>query len=111
MAAMSRDFVLVRLTDNGLVSVPAEYRKLLGVNDGEMLVARVEDGELRLRPIRQVVADLQARVAKHADRSESGVDWLLRERRREAAREGLSSEGIPEDEHSGLERDHSIPAK
>jgi AbrB family looped-hinge helix DNA binding protein len=97
---MSHDSVLVKISDNGRLSIPARYRKQLGLEPGDTLVARVEDGGLRLQPIRRVITDLQDRVARFAADSENGVDWLLQERRREAAEDGLVEQETREPAHS-----------
>jgi AbrB family looped-hinge helix DNA binding protein len=83
----------VRIAENGRLSIPAKYRKLLGLDHGGLAVARLEDGELRLRPVRQVIADLQARVSELDPTQESGVDWLLQQRRLEFANELAEIEG------------------
>jgi AbrB family looped-hinge helix DNA binding protein len=84
---MGRDSVLVKVAGNGRLSIPAKQRKLLGLDDGGMLVARVENGELRLRPVRAVLAEIQAEVHKHMAGSGETVDRFLADRREEAARE------------------------
>ncbi len=86
--SMGPGSVLVRMAENGRLSIPAKQRKLLGLGDGGLLVVEVLDGELRLRPIDDLVTELQARVRKQiGDRG--GSDRLLAMRREEAAREGL----------------------
>ena len=84
---MGHDSVLVKVAGNGRLSIPAKQRKLLGLDDGGMLVARVENGELRLRPVRAVLAEIQAEVRKHMTGSGETVDRFLADRREEAARE------------------------
>jgi AbrB family looped-hinge helix DNA binding protein len=95
---------LVRIAENGRLSIPAKYRKLLGLDRGGIAVARMEDGELRLRPVRQVIADLQHRVSKLPPTQESDVDWLQQQRRLEFAKELADIEGAGADEHPGRER-------
>lgn len=84
------DSVLVRIAGNGRLSLPARQRKLLGLQDGGLVVSRVEDGELRLRPVRDVIADIQKQVRKHLAGSGESVDRFLADRRDEAARDGLA---------------------
>ena len=84
---MGRDSVLVKVAGNGRLSIPAKQRKLIGLDDGGLVVARVEDGELRLRPVRAVLADIQARVSEHLAGSGETVDRFLADRREEAARD------------------------
>ena len=103
---MGHESDFVRIAENGRLSIPAKYRKLLGLDHGGLAVARIEDGELRLRPVRQVIADLQARVSKLNPTQESGVDCLLQQRRLEFAKELAEIEGAGADEHPGRERDY-----
>ncbi|HSU06501.1 MAG TPA: MraZ N-terminal domain-containing protein [Acetobacteraceae bacterium] len=104
---MSHEFVLAKVAENGRLSLPARYRKLLGLEDGGLVVVRLEDGALRIQPIRAVIAELQAAVHRDAADTESGVDWLINERRREAAREERKEEESSTGGHSGCERNHS----
>jgi AbrB family looped-hinge helix DNA binding protein len=104
---MGHDTALIKVAENGRLSVPARQRKLLGLEGGGLVVARVEGGELRIRPVRDVIADLQARVARYDTEPASAVDWLLQERRREVARDELLEQEISEDEHTRHERDRS----
>jgi AbrB family looped-hinge helix DNA binding protein len=84
---LGHDSVLVKVAGNGRLSIPAKQRKLIGLDDGGLVVARVEDGELRLRPVRAVLADIQAKVSKRLAGSGETVDRFLADRREEAARE------------------------
>lgn len=84
---MGHDSVLVKVAGNGRLSIPAKQRRLMGLEDGGLLVARVENGELRLRPVRTVLAEIQAEVRKHMAGSGETVDRFLADRREEAARE------------------------
>src|SRR3954454_10162382 len=37
---------------NGQITIPIEFRRQLGIDDESILQIRVDDGELRIRPIR-----------------------------------------------------------
>ncbi|HEY6433028.1 MAG TPA: MraZ N-terminal domain-containing protein [Acetobacteraceae bacterium] len=114
---MSQNFVLVKVAPNGRLSIPAPYRKFLGLDGGGLIVMRMEAGELRLQPVAEVLARLQAEVAQPGQAQSgqaqsgqeggSGVDWLITERRREA-RMDQPAEEISENEHTGCERDHRL---
>ncbi len=84
---MSHDAIMVRVADNGRLSIPAKQRKLIGLEDGGLIVARVKDGELHLRPVRSLLADLQAGVSKGLAGSGETVERFLADRRQEASRE------------------------
>ena len=108
---MSHEASFVRIAENGRLSIPAKYRKLLGLDHGGIAVARIEDGELRLRPVRQVIASLQERISKFPPTQEGDVDWLLQQRRLEFAKELAEVEGAGADEYPGRERDPRPAAK
>ena len=92
------DRQLVRMSGSGRISIPARQRRQLGLDGGGMVVTRIEDGELRIRPVRAVLAELQAKVGTLlvAAGIKPGTllsDELIAERRAEVARE--------EQEHHG----------
>ena len=74
----------VRMGRQGRVVIPAELRAELGVEPGDRLVAFVENGRLIIQTWEQTERELHEMVA-HV--KVSLVDELIRERRREAARE------------------------
>ena len=91
---MRHDSVLARVAENGRLSIPTRQRKLLGLDNGGVVVIEVRDGELRIRSVQDVVAELQARVKKYFPKSDiSAVDELIAERRAEAEREEKEMEG------------------
>ncbi len=93
---------LVRVAENGRLSIPAKQRKLLGLEDGGVVVASVEGGELRLRPVSQVLSDIQARVRRYLANSGDSVNRFLEDRRAEAAKEEAEMEA-----HFGNVTEHS----
>jgi AbrB family looped-hinge helix DNA binding protein len=74
----------VKLGKQGRLVVPAPLRQELGLEMGDELVARVEEGRLIFEPRATVVKRLRARFK---DVKGSLADELLAERREEAARE------------------------
>ncbi len=77
----------VRLGSNGRLVIPAEYRKALGVGEGDELVVRFEDGELRLSTRKTALRRAQERVRRYVPEGVSLADELIQERREEAAKE------------------------
>ena len=80
------------MSGSGRINIPARQRRQLGLDEGGMVVTRIEDGELRIRPVRAVLAELQSKVATKlaAAGIEPGSllsDELIAERRAEATRE------------------------
>jgi AbrB family looped-hinge helix DNA binding protein len=80
--------ILVRVAENGRLSIPAKQRKALGLEDGGLVSVRVEDGEIRIRTARTVMTELQQEAARIFAGTGTSTDDLLRERRDEAKREG-----------------------
>ena len=75
------------MASNGRVVIPAPLRALLGLSDGDRILARVDGGALILEPVSSAVGRAQALVAKHARTTPSVVDELIAERRSQASRE------------------------
>lgn len=73
----------------GRVTIPAQFRHMLGLREGSKLVARVEDGRLVFEQRSQVLARFQQRLAAAAAGYPAGdvVDSLIADRRAEAATE------------------------
>jgi len=79
--------VTVKLAENGRLVIPAKQRKQLGLENGGTLVARVVDGDLVLRPVAKVLAEIQARLRPYLANSEFTVERFIAEKHEEAARE------------------------
>lgn len=77
----------VKLGSNGRLVIPAEYRKALGVEEGDELVVRFEDGELRLSTRKVALRRAQERVRRYVPEGVSLADEVIRKRREEAANE------------------------
>jgi AbrB family looped-hinge helix DNA binding protein len=73
--------------DRGRIVLPAEVRAALGLSEGTPLLLRTEpDGSLRLTPYAAVARASRGELAKLGPPTDA-VNELLRERRRETARE------------------------
>ncbi len=71
--------------DRGRIVLPADLRAKLGLERGSRLLLRSEaDGSLSLLPYRAVADSGRGMLSGLAPESESMVDELLAERRREA---------------------------
>jgi AbrB family looped-hinge helix DNA binding protein len=83
--AMGHETCIVKIAANGRLSVPAKQRKQLGLENGGLVVLRVEGGDLHIRPVKAVLADLQERVRRALPNSHGVVDRFIADRRKEAA--------------------------
>jgi AbrB family looped-hinge helix DNA binding protein len=84
---MEQKNVPVRMAANGRLCVPAKFRKALGLEEGGMVVLSLQDGEVRIRPIGVVLAEVQAMVAPYLKASGDTVEQFLADKRAEVARE------------------------
>jgi AbrB family looped-hinge helix DNA binding protein len=76
-----------KIDASGRVAIPAEHLRALGLREGDTVIMRVEDGELRIISIRQALRRAQEIVRKYVPADRSLADELFAERREEAARE------------------------
>ncbi|HEX5325074.1 MAG TPA: AbrB/MazE/SpoVT family DNA-binding domain-containing protein [Acetobacteraceae bacterium] len=79
---------LTKVSESGKLNLPAQIRRQIGLEQGGPVLVRLEDGEIRIRTVRDVMARLQAQAQSLFSGSGYAVDDFLRERREEAAREG-----------------------
>lgn len=75
------------LGPGGRVVIPAVFRKAMGVKEGDRLMARVVDGELRLLTPQMGIKRAQKIVRETIPADVDLVAELIEERRWEAARE------------------------
>jgi AbrB family looped-hinge helix DNA binding protein len=77
----------VRITEGGRIVIPAEFRRALGLNVGDELLLRLEDGELRLFTLEQGIKRAQETYRRYVPADRDLVDELIKERHAEAERE------------------------
>ncbi|KQN74542.1 AbrB/MazE/SpoVT family DNA-binding domain-containing protein [Sphingomonas sp. Leaf62] len=75
-----------RLVSGGRLQLPSDVRRELGLADGDQVVMRVVDGELHIRPRRDVLKRIQAILQPYVTPNGSVVDELIADRRAEAER-------------------------
>lgn len=76
----------IRIGPQGRVVIPAAVRRQMGLEPGETLMAKIEEGRLVLEKRENVLRRLRARFAGLPE-GVSLADELIAERRTEAARE------------------------
>ncbi len=69
------------------MNIPAQIRREVGLEHGGPVMVSVVDGEIRMRVMRQVLAELQAEARDGFAGSGETVEHFLLERRDEARRE------------------------
>ena len=76
-----------KLGPGGRIVIPAAQRKALGLREGDELLLRIQDDELRIVSQDRALRRLQEAVARHAKPGELLSERLIAERRAEAERE------------------------
>jgi antitoxin PrlF len=76
-----------KLVSGGRLQIPADVRRKLGLSDGDPVTMEVVDGELRVRPFREVLRDIQRKMRELVPDGVSLADELIAERRAEAAKD------------------------
>jgi AbrB family looped-hinge helix DNA binding protein len=72
---------------SGRIILPARLRNSLGIQAGDEIVLRLENGEILLIPFHQAVKKAQEAVRQYVPAGTSLVDALIQARREEAANE------------------------
>lgn len=76
-----------KLVSGGRLQLPAAIRRDLGLSDGDQVVMHVVDGELHIRPRRDVLKRIQAMLRPYAPTDGLVSDELIADRREEATRD------------------------
>lgn len=78
---------IAKLSDGGKLNIPAQIRREVGLEKGGPVMVSVVDREIRIRSVRDVLAELQ-HEARRVFGGDESVERFLRDRRAEATREG-----------------------
>ena len=76
-----------RIVEGGRLIVPAVYRKAMGLAKGDAVLLELHGDELRIRPSRSALRQLQEKLKAHAATGSLVSDELIAERKVEAAGE------------------------
>ena len=76
--------IKTRLTEGGRIVIPVEYRQALGLQVGDELIMRLENGEVRIFTPHQAVKHAQELVRRYIPQGRLLSDELLAERRLES---------------------------
>lgn len=79
--------ISTKIAEGGRLVIPAEHRRALGLEVGDEVIVRIENGELRILTRGEAIKRAQEKVRRHINGSRSLVDELSAERRAEAKRE------------------------
>ena len=76
--------ITTRIRKGGRIVLPAKLRKALELQAGDELVMRLENGSIRMIPLRQAVNLAQKAVRQYVPNGTSLVDALIQARREDA---------------------------
>lgn len=77
----------VVIGEGGRLVIPASYRQALALKEGQEVIIRLEEGELRILTPHHALQRAQTLVRRHVPATRSLADELIEERRQEARRE------------------------
>jgi AbrB family looped-hinge helix DNA binding protein len=83
----STQHVRTKVDEGGRIVIPAEFRRALGWQPGEVVVLSLEEGEVRVVSIDESIRRVQEWVRSFVPEGHSLSEELIAERRAEAARE------------------------
>jgi AbrB family looped-hinge helix DNA binding protein len=83
----SKSKAKIQIGAGGRIVIPAEMRAAMGVAEGDMVIARVIDGEFRLLSQQAALRRAQRLVRQFVPSGVNLVDQLLEDRRAEAKKE------------------------
>ena len=76
--------VRIKMGTNGRLVVPAKLRKEIGLSDGRAILLETVGGELRVRPMEDVLQHARDRLRTFLGDGKSLSEELIRDRRAEA---------------------------
>lgn len=77
----------VRVGPGGRIVIPANFRQALDIKEGDNLILRLKDGELRVTTVVAWIKRSQQIVRRHVPKGTLLSDELIADRRAEAKRE------------------------
>ena len=83
---MATTILRAKVGPGGRVVIPVEFRRAMGVEEGDEVIVRLVDGEVRIATLEVSIRRAQAIVREHVPEGTSLVAELIAEREAEAAR-------------------------
>jgi bifunctional DNA-binding transcriptional regulator/antitoxin component of YhaV-PrlF toxin-antitoxin module len=75
--------IKTKLDEGGRIVIPSEYLQILGLEVGDTVILRLEDGEVRIFTSQHAIRKAQELVSKYLPEGRSLSDELIEERRLE----------------------------
>jgi AbrB family looped-hinge helix DNA binding protein len=75
--------IKAKLGESGQIVIPQEFLQILGLEAGDEVILRLEDGEVRIFSMRKAIRKAQELVSKYLPDERSLSEELIAERRLE----------------------------
>ncbi len=75
--------IKTKLGEDGQIVIPPEYLQILGLEVGDTVILRLEDGEMRIFTLKMAIRRAQDLVSKYLPEERSLSEELIAERRLE----------------------------
>jgi AbrB family looped-hinge helix DNA binding protein len=79
--------VMTKISEGGRIVIPAEYRKALEMDVGDMVILLLEEGVIRILTPHEAIRRAQSAVRAYIPEGSRLSDELIADRRREARSE------------------------
>jgi bifunctional DNA-binding transcriptional regulator/antitoxin component of YhaV-PrlF toxin-antitoxin module len=76
-----------KIVSGGRLQLPVDFRRALGLGDGDAVVMEMKDGELRVRPYREALARAREILRQYIPEDVILSEELIADRRAEAERD------------------------
>ncbi len=76
-----------KMNENGRLVIPAAYRKMLDIKAGDEIILRIDEDELHISNLRNALKRARKLVKQYVQADVDLADSLIKDRRKEAARE------------------------
>ncbi|MBW1930698.1 MAG: AbrB/MazE/SpoVT family DNA-binding domain-containing protein [Deltaproteobacteria bacterium] len=77
---------VTQIKQSGRITIPSKMRMALGIQAGDKILIRLENGSIRMIPLKQAIHLAQQTVRKYVPEGTSLVETLIQARREEASR-------------------------
>ncbi len=78
---------MVTIGKAGRLVIPVQYRKALGLTEGEGVMISLKNGHIEISPVEESIKKVQGKVKKYLHPNNNLVEMLFNERKKETANE------------------------
>ena len=78
---------MVTIGKSGRLVIPAQYRKALGLTEGDGVMISLKNGHIEISPVEESIKKAQERVKKYLKSDNDLVEMLYDDRKEEVANE------------------------